>query len=213
MWTVAAGVAVFASHRFLDVKLMEWSRWPGFNPVRPAFEFASQFGRMSWYVVLLGVLTPALILVGARHLSRRSMFALLSVLASGLAVQLLKAVAGRHRPKALVDDGLYGFSWFDFGYGTASFPSGHTATIAAVAAALWIIAPKWRDLWLIPVAAVAMARMLCGSHYLSDVIAGAYVGAATTFLVYRAFCWGGVIELGSGRSRPMTTSVSQSPVE
>lgn len=213
VWTIIAGAAVYISQAFLDLRVMAWSQWAGLNPSRDAFQVISGFGSSFWYIAALGALTPIAFLVGWRRLSQRLLFLLVSVLATGLVVQFIKIVAGRHRPKSLVDDGLYGFSWFNFGYETASFPSGHTATMAAVAAAMWIMVPKWRDLWLLPVLAVAASRILLGSHYLSDVIAGAYVGAATAFVVYRTLSWRGAVLSRASRSRPMMTSVSQSPVE
>lgn len=212
-WAFVAGVAVYVCQAYVDVHTAAWSRWAGFDPVRGAFEIISQLGRSLWYIASFGVLAPLAFVLGARHLARRFLFLLVAVLATGLLVQGAKVVAGRLRPKALVDDGLYGFTWFDFGYETASFPSGHTATIAALAAAMWVLVPRWRDLWVLPVMAMGAARLLGGSHFLSDVIAGAFVGGATTYLVYRAFRSRGALALDGSSSRPMTASVTQSPVE
>lgn len=212
LWTVLAAVAVIASERFADVAVMRAANHHALDALRDTFETISQLGRLSWHLAALGVAIPLALAFRARRLCQWLTLVLLSALATGAAVQIAKAIAGRHRPKALLDDGLYGFSWFDFGYGTASFPSGHTATIAALVAALWIVTPRCRDLLLLPVLAVAGSRLLSGSHYLSDVLAGAYVGAMTTFILYRVMVWAGMPEF-AGRSRPITTSVSQSPLE
>ena len=203
IWTLITFVTVWISHVYIDIQLHAWSQWAGLGAARVAAETVTVLGRLTWYAAALAVLAPVAALVGARARSLHFSLALLSLLATGIVVQIAKPIAGRYRPKTL-DDGLYGFAWFDYSiYDTGSFPSGHTATIAAVVAGLWMMIPKWRDLLILPVLAVGVSRLLCGSHYLSDVIAGAYIGAMTTFLVYRA----------AGRFLPMMTSVKSLPFE
>ncbi|MFH1084868.1 MAG: phosphatase PAP2 family protein [Chloroflexota bacterium] len=62
-------------------------------------------------------------------------------------------------------------------YDVHSFPSGHAARMACLAAALWASAPGLGPglaLWAL---AVGLARVAVGAHYLVDVLAGLLVGA------------------------------------
>lgn len=110
--------------------------------------------------------------------------AAVAIVGAGLAANLLKVVAGRARPRAL-DSGVWGFHLFELGYRFNSFPSGHAAIAAAVASAICLARPRaWpfaAFLWF----ALAGGRVLTGSHFVSDVLAGGVVGIAVTVLVDR----------------------------
>lgn len=109
----------------------------------------------------------------------------LAIAAAGIAANLLKVVAGRARPRAL-DSGVWGFHFLEFGYRFNSFPSGHAAIAAAVAASICLTRPAaWplaAGLWV----ALAGGRVLTGSHFVSDVLAGGAVGIALMVLVDRS---------------------------
>jgi len=78
-----------------------------------------------------------------------------------------------------IGDGIFQFVPFHGGKGWMSFPSGHTAETAAPMAVLWRAAPSaWRPLWAAVVALVAIGLLGADFHWLSDVVAGAYVGIA-----------------------------------
>lgn len=58
-----------------------------------------------------------------------------------------------------------------------SFPSGHTSTAFAAAAALAVFAPRWLSVVFLAVAAlVGVSRIELGVHYASDVVVGAVIG-------------------------------------
>jgi membrane-associated phospholipid phosphatase len=99
-----------------------------------------------------------------------------SIALSGIIVDLLKVVVGRPRPKLLFASGAYEFSWIGLGADHWSFPSGHAATAAALATALWCLWPEPLLLYAIAAALVAASRIVMGAHYLSDVIMGAFIG-------------------------------------
>jgi membrane-associated phospholipid phosphatase len=63
------------------------------------------------------------------------------------------------------------------------FPSGHAATICAVAAAMGVLLPKYRDLFWTAGGLVALARVVTNAHYLTDVLAGAWIGAVTALVL------------------------------
>ena len=98
---------------------------------------------------------------------------------------VLKEACGRTWPEpwlgnnpSLIGNGAYGFSPFHGGEGWASFPSGHTAAIGAVAGVLWSRAPRLRWLWALLVALTAAGLVGDTYHFLGDVIAGGYLGFA-----------------------------------
>ena len=67
-----------------------------------------------------------------------------------------------------------------------SFPSGHAARSFLIAVLGSLLGPGWLAiiLWIwAPI--VALARVAMGVHYVSDVIAGAILGAGTAFLIWQ----------------------------
>jgi membrane-associated phospholipid phosphatase len=83
---------------------------------------------------------------------------------------------------SFIHDGAYGFNLFHGGLGYASFPSGHMAATCAVVSVLWIMVPKWRPFYALIVLAVAAGLVGANYHFLSDVIAGGFVGASTGWM-------------------------------
>jgi membrane-associated phospholipid phosphatase len=100
-----------------------------------------------------------------------------AIAAAGLAANALKVVAGRARPRAL-DDGVFEFRFFELGYRFNSFPSGHAAIAGAVAASICLARPAAWPLAALLWLALAGGRVLTGSHFVSDVLAGGAVGVA-----------------------------------
>lgn len=101
----------------------------------------------------------------------------------------LKFVFGRLWPDtwvqnnpSFIHDGAFGFNFFHGGAGYASFPSGHTTATCALISVLWIIYPKLRALYALAVAAVAIGLIGANFHFLSDVIAGGFVGTSTGWM-------------------------------
>lgn len=101
----------------------------------------------------------------------------------------LKFIFGRTWPDTWIQnnpsflhDGAYGFNLFHGGDAYASFPSGHTTVTCAVISVLWILYPKLRALYLLVVFAVAIGLIGANYHFLSDVIAGAFVGVSTGWM-------------------------------
>ncbi len=73
----------------------------------------------------------------------------------------------------------------------SSFPSGHTSESFATATSLSLAFPKWyvivpSYLWA---CSAAYSRMYLGVHYPSDVLAGAIIGAGSSYLCYKANKW------------------------
>ncbi|MEM8797084.1 MAG: phosphatase PAP2 family protein [Pseudomonadota bacterium] len=157
------------------------------------FRSITVFGASHWYLVPAGVPVVLAACVDWRRVSRRvrtgvqtilwqasALFAAVAI--SGISVNLLKRAIGRARPKLMDDVGVYGFDPFAFTSTFASFPSGHSTTIGAVAVFAVIIFPRW--VWTIVAIAliIGWSRVVVGAHYPSDIVAGLAFGAL--------FAWG-----------------------
>jgi membrane-associated phospholipid phosphatase len=136
----------------------------------------------------------AVLLVALHQLDPGRRWAIPRVLAcawaAGGMADLLKMLVLRIRP---YECDLTGTVWSTFGQwfpllggGSPgqSFPSAHTATAAGLAVALTWLYPQGRLLFPVLAVLVACQRMVCGAHYLSDVLIGAAAGCLVAqFLV------------------------------
>jgi lipid A 4'-phosphatase len=195
-WTAAVALVVLAAVLWIDRPLAlflhahpEW---------KPAAEAIQRLGFGTPYLVSFGVAFVALrwggLLPGLRPWAARMReaallpaFLLASIAVSGLAVNLLKVLFGRTRPKLLFADGAYDFGWLGIAADYWSFPSGHTALVAALATALWCLWPRHLLFYIAFAAIVAASRVVTGAHYLSDVVAGAFVAVLVTRAVALGF--------------------------
>ncbi len=156
--------------------------------VREFFEAVTWFGRSDPYLV-----GSFLAFIGFRYfwkrkiLANRFLFVFTAIAASGILVNIIKVIMGRARPILLRDEGYFGFEFFRLGYEYASFPSGHTVTVFALAAALQLFYPRGAVLFYLLALAVGISRIALGAHYVSDVLVGAFFGVLCTLLLKEYF--------------------------
>ena len=156
------------------------------NFFRDFFEFVTQLGKAEFYLVPSGIIY--LIYRKRRELiTKNALLVFWSVVASGIAVNILKILFARYRPKMLFNEGLYDFTWFNIGYSFASFPSGHSTTTFSGFIALAFIWPKWRYFLYAAATLIAFSRVAITAHYPSDVCAGALLGTVSTVLIYKKY--------------------------
>ena len=116
------------------------------------------------------------------YLAHKLLFLFSSVAVSGAINMLLKMLLGRHRPAMYEAHDLYGFDFFEYSSFHLSFPSGHTNTVFAVAMVFYFWFPK-KALWIFTAAVIiSLSRVVIAKHYLSDVIAGAFVAIVIAFV-------------------------------
>jgi membrane-associated phospholipid phosphatase len=162
-------------------------------------------GESHWYIGagILGYLFFKYIRKN-RLFEQRFLFLFYINIFSGLISVILKWTFGRVRPWGLKHGGdEYGFLLFqnfDLTFfekmklhfatliespGTyASFPSGHTTTIFAVAMYMAILFPKFRFALFALALFFASGRVLANDHFISDVLAGILVGTLSTLYLY-----------------------------
>jgi membrane-associated phospholipid phosphatase len=98
-----------------------------------------------------------------------------------LAKAAFKTLFGRIETRAwLKDAASHRLLWFQADNDHAGFPSGHMTVFAALAAACWIYFPRRRALAFSIILPSGLAMIATNYHFLSDVIAGGYLGLAVT---------------------------------
>jgi membrane-associated phospholipid phosphatase len=159
------------------------------------FNELTDFGRSGWS------LTPlACLIVLAAVLSRPSAgrmtnlvltsivvrleFLFLAIALPGLFVTVVKGFIGRMRPSDL---GPFMYSPWSWQHKYASLPSGHSAAAFALAVAMGALWPKLRvPVWTFA-AVIGVSRVVIQAHFVSDVIAAAFVGGFGAILVRNWF--------------------------
>lgn len=166
--------------------------------VHETFAFITQFGLSKGYLVLSGGAAAALGLsawlargsaVAARLAlgAYRASFIFLAVAVSGILTDFIKIAFGRARPKLLFRDDFYGFHWGATQADYWSLPSGHATTVAALASALFLLWPRLLPAYVTAALLIAASRVILDAHYLSDVMAGAFVGVAVAWALWHGF--------------------------
>lgn len=106
--------------------------------------------------------------------------------ASYLAKSVLKFIFGRVNTRNWTHNpDLYSFHWLSGGDGFEGFPSGHMVVMVTLFAALCRFFPRCRALSIVTLSLLGLALIATNYHFVSDVIAGAYVGIAVEALLFR----------------------------
>ena len=147
----------------------------------------------------IGFIICGLVAIMGRRFSKlESVVAIcvMSTLATIVIKDQLKFAFGRTWPDmwapgavSFLRDHVHGFYFFQSGKSFGSFPSGHVAIAAAVLSVLWILFPKLRIVCAIGIVTVGMGLVALDLHFLSDVVAGIFLGASTglfTIALWRA---------------------------
>ncbi len=121
--------------------------------------------------------------------------ACLAILVSEEIKEQLKYFFGRPWPDkwkpgnpSWISDHAYGFHLFHGGYGWESFPSGHMAQMAALAAVIWLCTPRIRWLGVSVASLVAIVLWTSNYHFIGDIIAGAFLGIGCRVSMVAVVC-------------------------
>ena len=145
------------------------------------------------YVTFLGdgrfAIAICLIFLLLRRWSR-ALQLIAAFIVSALVAQILKNVFSMPRPKQFFPAGQY--NYFIDGVthiGFASFPSGHTTSVFALATLLAIFDSNKTGnvLYLLAAVAVGYSRIYLGQHFLGDVLVGSFIGLLTAVLIHWLF--------------------------
>ncbi len=144
-----------------------------------------------WYGVLTVGLLFWMVAKVSKSASLRSLIQVmaLSAVLSGVTANVVRAATGRTRPFAVAAEGWYGprygLGLMGPGHPFQSFPSAHTAVVAGFMAPLGWVSLRARrgrsramglTVALGAMGVMAWARVWCGGHHLSDVLASCILG-------------------------------------
>jgi len=115
---------------------------------------------------------------------------IIAFLLSALLAQILKNIFSMPRPKQFFAPGQYAYFIDGITHtGFASFPSGHSTSVFALATTLALLEKnkKTNVAYLLGAVAVGYSRIYLGQHFLNDVLMGASIGMGVSVLVHWLF--------------------------
>jgi lipid A 4'-phosphatase len=195
-------LAIVLSIGFVDRPVAEFFHAQS-EALHAVFRFITQFGvstgwlvgsALLWLGLLVASRSRRFAALGARlhAYSIVALFFFASIAVPGILVDILKAMFGRARPKLLFGSAEYFFSWGGLRSDYWSFPSGHTACAVSVAAALSIIWPRGRPLFIGFAILIAASRIIITAHFVSDVIMATFLAIVGVQWVRFVFSQSGV---------------------
>jgi membrane-associated phospholipid phosphatase len=169
-----------------------------FGGWRVSTELAVRISKIPLATAIVFVICGLVAIMGRRFSKRAAAVAMSAVssLATIIIKDQLKFAFGRTWPDtwgsgivSFVRDDVYGFHFFQSGKSFESFPSGHAAAAAAVLSVVWILFPELRVICAIGIITVDLGLVALNLHFLSDVVAGSFIGISTglfTVALWRA---------------------------
>jgi len=188
------GLAIVLSMIFIDAAAI---RAVAHLPVwmNRAFNEFTDFGLSGKFLYPLGILILLIAVIDSPWVERGSRLVLAALVArlgflftaialTGIVNTILKNQIGRRRPSDL---GPFTYQPYAWKGAFASFPSGHTTTAFAVLVAFGTLFPRLRPVLWIYAVLIGISRVVISTHYPSDVIGGALLGAFGALLVRNWF--------------------------
>ena len=148
------------------------------SPLWDVPSYVLNFVGTGWFATAVSLLIVVLLFVARRRWT--ALFALLAIALSAVLVQGLKAAFGRLRPEDIL-----------LNLDSGSFPSGHVANAATLAAVLAVVTWRW---WVVVAGAVyvvlmAISRTYLGAHWVTDTVGGLLIGAGVAVVLWAPFAY------------------------
>ena len=146
-------------------------------------QFFSEYGNFVFYTLFFVICILGLIGKRRELFYYSLVYIIVQLIAAVFLTRILKIAIGRPRPEA----GPTPDYWT--GSERNSFPSGHTADMACSSSVLsyFVCSVILRIVLYILLVLMGLSRIGVGSHYPFDVIAGAFIGLFTGFIVSHLF--------------------------
>ena len=181
---VVTATVVWVSVQWIDRPIALWI-FDVFGGRRIPTQTADRIFSIPLITTIVFVICEIIAIMGRRVSKLEAAIAMcaISTLATTVIKDQLKFAFGRTWPDtwgpgimSFVRDNVYGFHFFQSGKSFESFPSGHAAVAAAVLSVIWILFPNLRVFCTIGLIAVDIGLVALNLHFLSDVVAGSFVG-------------------------------------
>jgi membrane-associated phospholipid phosphatase len=172
------------SYLYLDRQVAVWCHAHLSEQDHLFFRNITQFGESTYYLIgFTFAFVNFKFMLKRPRWAARFLFLFTSVAVSGIAVNIIKVIAGRFRPSEFFINGDYGFTFFQLSRAMTSFPSGHTVTAFALATAISHLWPRLSiPAWIFAIS-IGISRIAIGAHYPSDVLGGAFIGTLSVYLI------------------------------
>ncbi|MBO42829.1 MAG: hypothetical protein CMM28_03820 [Rhodospirillaceae bacterium] len=196
IWSIGVTFLCLLLGFFVDPWLTSWIKAHMSEAHSSVWRTITNFGRAEKYIVICLIAFAVLALLSTRSESaadrcragaRNSLYILATLAVSGIAINVMKFILGRQRPRALFENDFYGMIPFNLDHAMSSFPSGHSQTIWAVVTPLIILFPRFSPICIFFGLLIAFSRVALTVHFLSDIIAGAFVAIASAVLLKRYY--------------------------
>jgi len=150
---------------------------------------SGKFSTLDFFAVFLAQYLPYILIIAffaalffepdwRKRFHNFALASLSVILARGIFVEFIRFFYYRPRPELVLSiEPLIRTP------GISSFPSGHTATFFALAVAMFFFNRRLGWWFTISAVLVALARVLTGVHWPSDILAGMIVGIVSAFII------------------------------
>ncbi len=162
------------------------------SQTKSIFTTLTQFGDSLYYFVPIVLTWLVLKIINSKNnylktLSDICLFLFWNILISGVLVQIFKHILARPRPVLFFNSNQTSLDFFSFESQLHSFPSGHSATVFAFAFSMLLLFPRLKSFWLIFASIIALTRVIITAHFVSDIIAGAFVSYLVSIYLKKYF--------------------------
>ncbi len=109
----------------------------------------------------------------------------ISIAATSAITVIMKMIISRPRPFETLTLPLIQGAHYTFAAWNTAFPSLHTAAVFSLVPILDKEFPKIKWFWIALAVLISLSRVYIGVHYLSDVIAGAFIGVLVSNIIIK----------------------------